>query len=63
MELIQAINNLVNINLLVGLNLLIALSAYLAYRHAKKAKYKIEFKIFPLVIIATIILNVCQLIA
>lgn len=61
MELIQAINNLININLLICLNLLIALSAYYAYKQAKRAKYKIEFKIFPLVIIATVFLNICQL--
>lgn len=63
MEIIQAINNLINTNLLIGLNLLIALSAYYAYRHAKKAKYKLEFRVFPLVIIATVFFNICQLIA
>lgn len=63
MELIQVINNLINNNILIGLNLLIALSAYFAYKRAKNARYKLKFKIFPLLIIATVILNICQLIA
>jgi hypothetical protein len=62
-QIIQQINSLVNPIYLIIPNAIILISALFALFKAIKCKYKTRFKIYPIAIIITLLLNICQFLA